>query len=145
MLPISTPEVRSKSWISAASWQIIDQKNVLRYLPRPTNQTEYRYLTCSLKSSLEEDRKQQAATADALAEAEINQGRIREAWHVILRRFIKKEDQPLPPSREDLRKVTTDYITLYSKFLPPDRIPILIALFDIGVVVPAPDEIAQAV
>ena len=55
------------------------------------------------------------------------------------------EDQPLPPSREDLTKVTNDRIKLYSKSLPPDRLPILVAPFDIDDVVPEPDEIARAI
>ena len=58
---------------------------------------------------------------------------------------IAVEDQPLPPSREDLIKVTNDRIKLYSKSLPPDRIPILVAPFDIDDVVPEPDEIAEAI
>ena len=73
--PLSTSEVRSKIWISKASWRIIDQKNALRRLPGPINRTAYRYLTRSLKASLKEDRKRQAVTAGALADAELNQGR----------------------------------------------------------------------
>ena len=65
--------------ISKVSWRLIDQKNTLRRLPGTLNQTASRYLTCSLKATLKEDRKQQAAAAGALAEAELNQGRIREA------------------------------------------------------------------
>ena len=55
------------------------------------------------------------------------------------------EDRPLLPLREDLSKVTNDRIKLYSKSLPPDRIPILVAPFDIDDVVPEPDEIAEAI
>ena len=143
--PVSIPEQRSKSWISAASWRIVNQKNSLWKLPSPTNHTAYRHLTRSLKASLREDRKKRATTADALAEAELNQDRIKEAWNVIHRSLIKVEDQPLPPSRENLRKVTTDCMTLYSKSLPPDMIPIIVAPFDIDDVVPEPDKIAQAV
>ena len=55
------------------------------------------------------------------------------------------EDQPLLPSREDLTKVTNDRIKLYSKSLPPDRLPILVAPFDIDDVVPEPDKIADAI
>ena len=55
------------------------------------------------------------------------------------------ENRPLPPSREDLTKVTNDRIKLYSKSLPPDRLPILVAPFDIEDVVPEPDEIADAI
>ena len=117
----------------------------MRKLPGPTNQTEYRRLTRNLKALLQEDRKRRAATAGALAEAELNQGRIREVWNVIRRWFIKAEDQPLPPTREDLRNITNDRITLYSKSLPPDRIPILVAPFDIDDVVSEPDEIADAI
>jgi len=68
-----------------------------------------------------------------------------EAWNIIRRWFIKVEDRPLPPSREDLQKVTNDCIKLYTKSLPPDRIPILVAPFDIDDVVPEPDEIADAI
>ena len=37
------------------------------------------------------------------------------------------------------------YCTLYSKSLPPEWIPILVAPFDIDDVVPEPDEIVRAV
>ena len=111
-------------------------------LPGPTNHTEYCHLSRSLKASFKEDRKQQAATVDAFAKAELNQGRIREAWDVIRCWFIKAEDRPLPPSREDLRKVTNDRIALYSKSSSPDRIPMLVPSFDIDDVVPEPDKIA---
>ena len=110
-------------------------------LPGQTNHTEYRRLTRSLKALLKEDRKRRAVTAGALAEAELNEGNVREAWSIIRRWFVTVENRPLPPSREDLRKVTNDRITLYSKSLPPDRIPILVAPFDIDDVVPDPDEI----
>ena len=55
------------------------------------------------------------------------------------------ENQPLPLSREDLRKVTNDCIKLYSKSLPPDMIPVLVAPFDIDDVVPEPSKIMEAV
>ena len=55
------------------------------------------------------------------------------------------QDWPLLPSRGDLRKVTNDCIKLYSKSLPPDRLPILVAPFDIDDVVPDSDEIAEAI
>ena len=50
------------------------------------------------------------------------------------------------PYREDLvAKVTNDRIKLYTKDLPPERIPIMVALFDISNVVPGEVEIATAV
>ena len=55
---IFTPEQRNKCWISVALWLIVDQKNSLCKLLGPTNHTEYRGLTHSLKASLKEDRKQ---------------------------------------------------------------------------------------
>ena len=143
--PIPRAEQRRKSWISTASWVFVDLKNALRKLPGPTNQAEYRRLTRCLKLSLKEDRKQRAALAGALAEAELNEGNIREAWSIIRRWFVTVTNRPLPPSREDLRKVTNDRIKLYSKALPPDRIPVLVAPFDIDDVVPEPSEIMEAV
>ena len=143
--PIPQSKLRCKSWISDALWCIVDQKNALCKLPGPTNQTEYRRLTRNLKLSLKEDRKQRAATAGALAEAELNEGNVREAWAVIRRWFVTVSNRPLPPSRTDLRKVTNDRIKLYSKSLPPERIPVLVAPFDIDDVVPEPSEIMEAV
>ena len=143
--PIPKVEQQSKSWIFDAPWRIIDQKNVLRRLPGSTNVTEYRCLTCSLNASLKEDQKRRAAIAGTLAEAELDKGHAREAWIIIRRWFFKGENQPLSPSREDLRKVTNDCIKLYLKDLPPERILILVALFDIDDVVPEPSEIAEAV
>ena len=122
----------------AALWVFVDLKNALRKLPGPTNITEYRRLTQCLKISLKGDRKQRAAIARALAEAELSEGSTREAWSITCRWFVTVENRPLPPSREDLRKVTNDRIKLYSKSLPPDRIPVLVAPFDIDDVVPEP-------
>ena len=87
--PVSILEQRRKSWISEALWWIINQKNSLLRLPGQLNQTASCYLNCSLKSSLKEDRKLRAATAGALAEAELNLGRIKEAWNVIRHWFIQ--------------------------------------------------------
>ena len=143
--PLFNQKTRNKSWISAALWRMFDQKNALPKLPGPTNHTAYRRLNRKLKASFKVDRKQQAATAGALAQTELNQGKIRKAWNVIHHLFIKAENQLLPLSQDDLRKVKNDCITLYSKSLIPDRIPVLVALFDIGDVVEEPDEIAQAV
>ena len=125
----------------------MDLKNALGRLPGLLNFTEYRRLTRSLKASFQEDRKRWAATAGALAEVELNQDppRIKEAWNIIRRWFIIVDNRPLPPSREDLQKVTNDRIKLYTKSLPPDRIPILVASFDIDDVVPEPDKIADAI
>ena len=109
------PEQRSKGWISETLWRFINQKNALRSLPKRMNQTASRHLTCRLKVSLNEDRKQQATTVGALVEAEFDQGKIKEAWNAIRHWFIAVQDWPLPPSREDLRKVTNDCIKLYSK------------------------------
>ena len=44
-----------------------------------------------------------------------------------------------------LRVDTNDCIKLYSKSLPPDRLPILAAPFDIDDVVPESDEIADTI
>ena len=118
--PIPKVEQQSKSWVFDAPWRIIDQKNVLRRLPGRLNQIVSRHLTRRLKASFIEDRKRRATTAGALVEAELDQGKIKEAWNVIRRWFISVEDRPLPPSREDLQKVTNDRIKLYSKSLPPD-------------------------
>ena len=81
--PLATPEQRSKSWIFVTSWRIVDRKNALYKFPGLTNSTEYCRLTRSLKSPLKEDQKQQSATTNTLAEVELNQGRIREAWSII--------------------------------------------------------------
>ena len=90
--PIPKAEQRSKSWISAASWVFVDLKNAMRKLPGPTNQTESRRLTRCLKLSLKEDRKQRAAIAEVLAEAELNEGNVREAWSIIRRWFVTVEN-----------------------------------------------------
>ena len=145
MPPVSIPEQRSRSWILEALWRNFDQTNALCRIPGWINQTACRYLARSLKASVKEDRKRRAATASALAGAELNQGRITEAWNVIHRWFIKAEDWSLLPSRKDLRKVTNDCIKLYSKALQSDWLPILVAPFDIDDVVLEPDEILQAV
>ena len=41
--------------------------------------------------------------------------------------------------------MTNDRIKLYLKSLPPDRIPVVVAPFDIDDVVPEPSEIMEAV
>ena len=117
----------------------------MRKLPGPTNQTECRQLTQSLKLSLKEDRKRRAATAGALAEAELKEGNLGEAWSIIRCWFVTVKNRPLPPSQEDLRKVTNDCIKLYTKALPSERIPVLVALFDIDDVVPEPSKIMEVV
>ena len=81
--PIPQLEQRRKSWISDALWRLVNQLNALRRLPGTMNQTVHRRLSRSLKSFFQEDRKQQEATAGALAEAELSEGQTREAWKII--------------------------------------------------------------
>ena len=50
-----------------------------------------------------------------------------------------------PLSQEDLRKVTNNCIKLYTKALPPERILVLVAPFDIDDVIPEPSEIMEVV
>ena len=132
------------SWISDASWRIVDQKNALSRLPGK-NQAEYRRLVRRLKISLAGDRKRRCAAAGAAAEAELSAGNTREAWQIVRRWYHHAAGRPPPPSREDLTKVTNDRINLYSKDSPPESLPILVAPFDIDDVVPGVSEIADAV
>ena len=53
------------------------------------------------------------------------------------------EDRPLPPSREDVREVTNDHIKLYLKYLPSDRLPILVTPFDINDVILEPEKLRK--
>ena len=103
--PILKAEHRSKSWISAASWVFVDLKNAMRKLPGPTNQTEYRRLTRCLKLSFKEDRKQRAALAGALAEAELNKGNVRETWSIICRLFVTVGNRLLPHLEKTLERL----------------------------------------
>ena len=57
--------------------------NALHRLPGTLNQSVHRRLSRSLKCSFQEDRKQRAATAGALVEAELSEGHTREAWKII--------------------------------------------------------------
>ena len=144
--PVSETQTH-KSWISDASWWLVDQLNALRKLPEKMCFTVHCLLSWSLKASFQENRKQQVATAGAIAKMELSEGNTREAWQVIQSWFIAVENWSLPPSWEALRKVTNDCINkLYSKDLPPDKILILVAPFDdVDNVVPEADEIAEAV
>ena len=132
------------SWISDDTWRIVDQKNALRRLPG-NNQAEYRRLNRRLKSALSSDRKRRCAAAGEAAEAELSVGNTREAWKIVRNWYQSASNRPPPPSREDLKKVTDDRINLYTKDLPPETLPILVAPFDIDDVVPDVDEIAEAV
>ena len=132
------------SWISDATWRIVDQKNAVRRLPG-NNQAEYRRLNRRLQVALTGDRKRRCAAAGAAAEAELSNGNTREAWQIVRSWYQTASTRPPPPSREDLTKVTNDRISLYTKDLPPESLPILVAPFDIDDVVPEVDEIAEAV
>ena len=91
------------------------------------------------------DRKRRCAAAGAAAEAELSNGNTREAWQIVRSWYQTASTRPPPPSREDLTKVTNDRISLYTKELPPESLPILVAPYDIDDVVPEVDEIAEAV
>jgi hypothetical protein len=132
------------SWISDATWRIVDQKNAVRRLPG-NNQAEYRRLDRRLQVALTGDRKRRCAAAGAAAEAELSNGNTREAWQIVRSWYQTASTRPPPPSREDLTKVTNDRISLYTKELPPESLPILVAPYDIDDVVPEVDEIAEAV
>lgn len=68
-----------QSWISDATWRFFDQLNVLRRLPKISNQTIHHCLYQSLKASFQDNRKQKVAATGVIAEGGLSEGNTKEA------------------------------------------------------------------
>lgn len=101
-----------------------------------------------MTASLEEDRKQRAGPAGAfVADAALNQGRRREGGKVIRHWLMEAADRPLTSLHLEKTLGRLPLIVSHSirSSLPPDRIPIRVAPFDIEDAVLEPDNITQVV
>lgn len=144
--PAHKGKKQREGWISDATWLLVDQRSSLR---RNINhdRSEARRLTRKIKASLKTDRKARVAAAGTAIEADLNAGKLREAWGKLKGWYKEASGRAPSPSRQDLDTVTAERITLYTREPPEnlgDPIPVLVDGFEIPDNVPDEDEIAEA-
>ena len=143
--PTHAEKRASRAWISAPTWNLVDQRSALQKVANHSR-VEARRLSRSIHQSFRDDRKERAARAGADIEAALTAGKLQDSWKMMQAWYREASDRPQLPSRGDLAAVTLERQDLYSRRTPPgDPIPVLVEPFDVVDTVPSEEEIAAAV
>ena len=141
---VKKPDVRTlprNSWISEATWDIVDRRAWLRKTGR-LSQVRERNLTRRIYVSLTNDRRQRAEKAGTEIQSHLAAGELKEAWGTAKRWYRQATDTPPKPCFASLEKQTTEREELYAKrVVPDDPIPIVAEPFDLEDGVPDEAEI----
>ena len=128
-VPKPTPrEARRNAWISAETWQLIDERVSTRRDPR-YGQADRRRLGKEIKESLAQDirRRTEETGAEVEAMMKADPPLIQEAWYRLQGWYKAAVDCAPPPARATLNRVTAERATLYSRVPPPgNTIPVTI-------------------
>ena len=129
--PQTVRERPRASWISAATWKLVDKRTALR---REDNlpQAAARVLGRAIKASLKEDRKKRAEKAATEVEGYLAAGELQEAWRTLKGWYRLAEDRAPKPCYQTLAKQTKERVELYAKREPPgDDIPVNVDPFEV--------------
>ena len=105
------------SWISAETWQLVDEKAARRRQLNP-DQAVIRRLSRRIAASLRADRKRRVEAAGSAIESALQGKDLQEAWNIFKCWYRHAGDRAPRPSRQDLESVTADRVALYSKEEP---------------------------
>ena len=134
----STKEQRDRSWISAATWRLIDRRAALHRLGGTVDNDLHK----AIRRSLRKDRRARARrTSEEIQALTLNKD-----WggaYALLRGWYRNYNEtPTKPVREDLNAVRTQYKELYKRRESPGvPIPIHVTPFSIDDNIPSEDEI----
>jgi hypothetical protein len=135
--------MRNSSWISVATWTLIDQKAAAR---KRGDAATLRVLKKSVQRALRKDRRARAAAAAATATAYLGQGQIRKAFGAIKGWYKDVGPRPHKPSREDINITRAEYENLFAEEEPcDDPIPLHIEAVPVNDEPPTEDEVVESV
>ena len=133
------------SWISAETWQLVDEKAARRRQLNP-DQAVIRRLSRRIAASLRADRKRRVEAAGSAIESALQGKDLQEAWNIFKCWYRHAGDRAPRPSRQDLEKVTADRVALYTKTEPTGPpIEVVVGPADVSDDVPLEAEIGEAV
>mmetsp|Transcript_7501 Transcript_7501/g.17019 ORF Transcript_7501/g.17019 Transcript_7501/m.17019 type:complete len:226 (-) Transcript_7501:948-1625(-) len=107
--------LKSNSWISDATWQLVDRRAQLRRRGM-LSQAGTRKLGREIKASLKSDRKTRAATAASTIEGHLDAGGLKEAWRCLKGWYANATDKAAKPcykSVQSKRRRGRNYIRRY--------------------------------
>jgi hypothetical protein len=134
---------RKASWISDATWQLVDRKASVR--KRGDSRT-LRSLKILVRRAFRKDRRNRAKVAAQEAQLYLEEGEIKKAFGAIKGWYRDVGPRPAAPSWEDINTTREEYIQLYNPQVPVgDPIPIHVEPFAIRDDAPSEDEVIDAV
>jgi len=152
---LSQRSARHRSWISANTWQLIDQRASLRQQLLPSSvpwsaqdlvdrELRFKALGKDIQRSLCRDRRKRAELVSQQAQAHYTAGRFHEAYRTIRGWYRRYGSRPTKPTKPDMKDIEQTYTALYAK-RPPigDPLPILVSPFMVNDEIPSEDEIIQ--
>jgi len=120
--PPTREESRISSWISEATWQLIDQKALARRLG---NWEQVRALKRPVRRALVRDRVSRAKAVAAQAQVHLEAGNIQKAFGAIKGWYRDARPWPPTPSQADLAVTRGEQAALHApRETPHDHIPI---------------------
>jgi hypothetical protein len=145
IIPPPHRERPANRWISDKSWEVIDQRAILRRMGN-LPLTNARRISRKIKSSLAADRKQHAANAASTVESHLGNGAVKEAWRALKEWYWVAENRPPPACPEMMAKQMVKCVELYTRAPPMGTpLPFNFPYFEIPDGVPTNDEIRAVV
>ena len=147
VLRAQTREARRNAWILELTWRLINERVSARRDPQYGRAFKIRQGK-AVKKSLAADRRRRADEAGAEVEAMVKAEPplIQEAWYRLQGWYKAAVDRAPPPARATLKRVTAEWVALYSRVPPTGySIPVNIEPFAVEDGVPEEGEIEWAV
>ena len=134
---------RSRSWISSATWNLIDEKCRVRRMG--INGDVLAQLKKDIRRSLKNDRRARADAAATAAESLLARGKVEEAYSSIKGWYKVASGRPPKPDFRDAAETRAEYETLFTDMPPSGNpIPLCMEKFQINDDPPSEDEVVTA-
>jgi exonuclease III len=133
------------SWISTATWALIDQRAMGRRQSSLSPQ-ELKVLSSRIRRSLRQDRVRRTEIAGIAIEESLREKRPQEAWKLLKRWYTQSTGKAPKPSLADFQEIEQEYTTLYRAVDSPG-LPLQVHYHPVEVndEIPTEDEISTAV
>jgi hypothetical protein len=109
---------RRKSWISEATWRLVDQQTVGKRNGSIQGR-DLRILNSKIRRSLRQDRRRRTEAAGEAIQAALENNDVRRAWDMLKRWYRFSAGRPPKPSYLDMQKLGEVSSALYKAEPPP--------------------------
>ena len=132
---------RTNSWISSATWRLIDQKAMARKIG---DSLQLRSLKRRVRTALKNDRRTRREAAATACQQFLARGEIREAFGAIKGWYRDRGPRSAKPSKEEIAKTRREYVKLYTDETPTSTpLPLHTRQFPINDEPPTEEEIVE--